>query len=340
MESSVNDNNHKWMILATVSIGTALGRLGQTVVDLATPHIITDFSVTVSDASWVATAYILANAVIVPVWAKIGGSMGYKKIYIIGLTIFIISSFAAGIAWDLNSMIVCRILQGIAGATSYPTSMALIANAFSDKNERARAFGLWSAIFSASSILGVIAGGPLIDALGWRSIFFINIPIGIVGLIMASAFIPESTRKESNVSFDWWGAITFVIAVSSLVIVLNRGSNWGWTASSSITCYVTMLVFAFIFYLVERRHSDPIVNLKFFGNWVLMNTLFDNFVVFLGLIGSLFVIPVFAQGVLGYDTTQSGVLFIPVFIGIFVGTAIGNSLSGRVQAKYIIATST
>ena len=204
-------NNLRWWILFTVIIGTFLGRLDQTIVNLALPKIIDEFSLTVSSAGWIATAYILANAVFVPIWGKLGDTIGRKKVYIIGFTVFILGSVLAGFAWNLQSMIVFRIIQAIAGSADYPTAMAIIAVTFSEGKERAQALGFWSASFAAATVFGPLLGGPLIDNFGWRSVFFVNLPIGIIGTLMALRFINESRSETKTTHFDWWGAATLGI---------------------------------------------------------------------------------------------------------------------------------
>jgi len=226
-ETNTKKDNSKWLILATLMVGTFLGRLDQTIVGLALPKIITDFSITVSAAGWIATAYILANAVFVPVWGKLGDTVGRKKVYLLGFAIFIVGSALAGASWNLGSMLIFRVIQAIASSADYPTAMAIIAFTFQNGRERAQALGIWSSVFAASAVVGPLVGGPLIDSLGWRWVFFINIPVGLIGLLMALAFVPESTGRQA-VKFDWWGALTLGAALSSLVLVLDKGLDWGW----------------------------------------------------------------------------------------------------------------
>ena len=332
--------NFKWLVLLTVVIGTFLGRRDQTIVNLALPKIITDFRITVTSASWIATAYILANAVFVPIWGKLGDTIGRKKVYIWGFGIFIFGSALAGFAWDLNSMIVFRIIQAIASSADYPTAMAILAVTFSHGKERAQALGLWSVSFAAASVFGPLIGGPMIDIFGWRSIFLLNIPIGIVGIVMALIFIRESVSEHKTVHFDWWGAITLGSALSSLVLVLDQGSIWGWVSLSSVICYIATIIFTTIFILIEAGADEPIVDLKFFKNSVFVNTIVNNFVVFMALMGAVFLIPIFCQTYLGYDATKTGYIFIPMAFFMVISSAIGGSLTGKLKPKYIIFAST
>lgn len=337
---TIHKDNLKWWVLVTVIIGTFLGRLDQTIVNLALPKIIVDFQITVAAAGWIATAYILANAVFVPVWGKLGDTIGRKKVYILGFSIFIFGSILAGFAWNLPSMIVFRIIQAIAGSADYPTAMAIIAVTFKAGKERAQALGIWSASFAAAVVFGPLIGGPLIDTFGWRSVFLINLPIGIIGLVMALIFVNESKSEKKNVSFDWFGAITLGLTLSSLVLVLDQGMSWGWTASYSMACYGAILIFGAIFYFVEKNHKEPIVDFKFFKNRVFVGTLINNFIVFMGMMGGVFLIPVFAQTFLGYSATQSGYLFIPMAFFMMLSAQIGGRLVGKVKFHHVIFIST
>lgn len=339
-EKPVGAGTSRWLILFTVIVGTFLGRLDQTIVNLALPKIIDNFAITVSAAGWIGTAYILANAVFVPIWGKLGDTIGRKKVYIVGFGLFIVGSVLAGFAWNLSSMLVFRVIQAIASSADYPTAMAIIAVTFTTPRERAQALGIWSTAFGASAVLGPLIGGPLIDIFGWRSIFLLNLPVGLIGMFMAIEFIQESKIPNKKPKFDWWGAITLGTALGALVLVLDKGSDWGWFSLASLISYVTALVFGVLFYFIEQRHPEPIVNLKFFKNPTFVNTLLNNFIVFMGLMGSVFLVPIFAQTYLGFTATQSGLLFIPMALGLMVAAPFGGSLIGRANPAYVIALST
>ena len=339
-EKPIKKNNLRWWILLTVIVGTFLGRLDQTIVNLALPKIINDFKITTSSAGWIATAYILANAIFVPIWGKLGDTIGRKKVYILGFTIFIFGSVLAGLSWNLSSMIVFRVIQAIAGSADYPTAMAILAVTFKEGKERAQALGIWSSAFAAASVFGPLLGGPLIDNFGWRSVFLINLPVGIIGLLMAMRFINESRSEKVSNFFDWWGAITLGSALSALVLVLDKGTDWGWLSLSSIICYVIIVVFTKIFIEIEKKVPEPIVDLKFFKIPAFIHTLINNFIVFMGMMGSIFLLPIFAQTFLGYTATESGYLFMPMAFMMVLASPIGGSFTGKVESRYIIAIST
>lgn len=333
-------NNLRWWILLTVIIGTFLGRLDQTIVNLALPKMINTFNISVSSAGWIATAYILANAVFVPIWGKLGDTLGRKKVYIIGFAVFILGSILAGFAWDLKSMIFFRIIQAVASSADYPTAMAILAVTFKEGKERAQALGLWSASFAAATVFGPLLGGPLIDNFGWRSVFFINLPIGIIGILMALRFINESRSAIKTTHFDWWGAITLGTVLSSLVLVLDKGSSWGWLSIESFICYLLIIVFTYLFIKIESHEKEPIVDLKFFKIPAFVNTLTNNFIIFMGMMGGVFLLPIFAQTFLGYNATETGYLFMPMAAAMMIASPLGGALSGKIQSKYIIFIST
>jgi DHA2 family multidrug resistance protein len=333
-------NNLRWWILLTVIVGTFLGRLDQTIVNLALPNIISDFRISVSAAGWIATAYILANAIFVPIWGKLGDTIGRKKVYIIGFSVFIIGSVLAGFAWNLSSMIVFRVIQAIAGSADYPTAMAILAVTFKEGKERAQALGIWSSSFAAASVFGPLLGGPLIDYFGWRSVFLINLPVGILGLLMAMRFINESRSEVKSTFFDWWGALSLGGMLSALVLVLDKGAEWGWLSASSLTCYFLIVVLCGLFIRIEQRVPEPIVDLRFFKIPAFVNTLLNNFVVFMGLMGGLFLLPVFAQTFLGFNATQTGYLFMPMAAALMLGAPVGGALTGKVPTRIVIFAST
>ncbi len=330
----------RWLVLLTVIVGTFMGRLDGTIVNLAMPKMIDDFGITVSAAGWIATAYILANAVFVPIWGKLGDTVGRKKIYMLGFAGFIVGSVLAAFAWNFQSMVVFRVIQAVAGSADYPTAMAILAVTFREPKERAQAMGFWSSSFAAAAVFGPLIGGPLVDAFGWRSIFIINLPVGLVGLYLASRYIKESVSDRRALQFDLAGALALGAALASLVLVLDKGNDWEWLSGRSIACYLVTAMFAALFVAIERRAKEPIIDLRMFRIPVFVDTMLNNFVVFMGMMGSMFLLPVFAQVFLGYNATETGVLFMPMAAAMMFASPLGGALIGRVEPRYVLFAST
>lgn len=329
---------HQWLILITVMIASFLGRLDGTIVNLALPHIIKDFGITIAQASWIATAYIIANAIFVPIFGKLGDMIGRKRLYLLGIIGFTLTSMLAGLSFNLPSMVFFRVLQAITVSIDYPIALSIIAYTFEDRAQRAQAMGLWSAIFAGAAVFGPLLGGPLIDNFSWRSVFYINIPFGILGTWMAIKYIHEPARKIRGLAnFDILGALLLGTALGALVLVLDQGRDWGWTSFNSILSYAIIIVATIWFIIVENRQKDPVVDLKFFKIPTFTAAIITSFISFLGMIGGIFLIPLFVQNFLGYSTTKTGYLFIPMAFALMAAAPIGAKLSAKIQPRFLTA---
>ena len=328
---------HEWMILFTVMIASFLGRLDGTVVNLALPKMISDFGITVSQASWISTAYIIANAIFVPIFGKLGDLIGRKPLYLFGIIGFIISSIFAGLSANLSQMIIFRIIQAITVSIDYPLALSIIAYTFDDKQKRAQAMGLWSAVFGVAAVFGPLLGGPLIDNFSWRSVFYINVPIGIIGALMAWKYIEEPVQKIRGIkNFDIWGSLLLGLSLGTLVLVLDQGQTWGWFSTQSVLSYVITIVSMITFILVEQRQKEPVVDLKFFKIPAFSVSLIVSFITFMGFIGGIFLLPIFVQGYLGYSVTKTGYLFLPMAAGMMIAAQFGARASVKYQPKYVV----
>ncbi|MGI8419710.1 MAG: DHA2 family efflux MFS transporter permease subunit [Candidatus Levyibacteriota bacterium] len=328
----------QWAILWTLMISSFLGRLDGSIVNLALPKIIQDFGISVTQASYIATAYIIANAVFVPVFGKLGDLIGRKPLYLFGIVGFVISSILAGLSFNLSSLLVFRVLQAITVSIDYPIALSIIAFEFTDPKQRVQAQGIWSSIFAASIVFGPLIGGPLTDIFGWRSVFYINVPIGIVGTLMAIRYIREPVANIKGIKhFDILGSILLAISLGVGVLVLDQGQIWGWGDFKSIISYLVSLGAMVMFILVEQKEKEPVVNLEFFKILPFTVSNLASFISFMGLFGGLFLIPIFAQNILGYSTTTAGFLFIPMAVAIMVGSQVGVRLYGRFPMRYFVS---
>jgi DHA2 family multidrug resistance protein len=329
--------SHEWIILFTVMIASFLGRLDGTVVNLALPKMISDFGITVSQASWISTAYIIANAIFVPIFGKLGDLIGRKPLYLFGIIGFVIASIFAGLSANLPQMVIFRILQAVTVSIDYPLALSIIAYTFQDRQKRAQAMGLWSAVFGVAAVFGPLLGGPLIDNFSWRAVFYINVPIGILGAFMAWKYIKEPVKKIKGIKdFDIWGSLLLGSALGTLVLVLDQGQTWGWFSMTSLVAYAVTVISFVLFILVEQRQKEPVVDLKFFKIPEFAISLLVSFITFMGMIGGLFLLPIFVQSYMGYDVTKTGYLFLPMAAGMMIGAQSGARLSARFTPKYVV----
>ena len=328
----------QWAVLGTLMISSFLGRLDGTIVNLALPKIIQDFGITVTEASYVATAYILANAIFVPVFGKLGDLIGRKPLYLFGIIGFVISSMLAGLSWNLPSLLIFRVIQAITVSIDYPIALSIIAYEFTDRQQRLQAQGIWSSIFAASIVVGPLLGGPLTDIFGWRSVFYVNVPLGAIGTFMAIRFITEPVEKIKGIkNFDVLGAFLLAITLGTTVLFLDQGQTWGWSSNSSIISYIISIVSLLLFIYTEYHQKEPIVNLDFFKIVPFSVANIASFISFMGLSGGIFLLPIFAQNTLGYTTTESGLLFIPMAVAIMIGSQIGVRLSAIMSPRYFVS---
>lgn len=326
---------HPWLVLLTVMVGTLLIGLDRTVVNLAVPKVISDFGITVTAAAWIATAYIISNAVFVPVFGKLGDLFGNRVIYVWCFVGFIAVSVLAGLAWSFGALVFFRALQGLVGAAIYPTAMSLIAKSFEDPKERAQALGIWSSSFAVSAVIGPLLGGYLIDNFSWRMIFYINLPVGIAGLAMTLLFLPHD-RPEERGAFDWFGSILLAGAISAMVLVLDQGQSWGWLSAASLLCYAATVVFGYLTWWWEVRHTHPVINFTLFKNPVIVSVLAVSFISFGGMMGAMFLLPVFTQTFLGYDAIKTGLLFVPMGLTLPIVAPLGARLAHTWGPRYTV----
>ncbi|HVW82596.1 MAG TPA: DHA2 family efflux MFS transporter permease subunit [Candidatus Paceibacterota bacterium] len=325
-----------WLVLLTVMVGTLLIGLDRTVVNLAVPKIIGAFGISVSTAAWIATAYIITNAVFVPVFGKLGDLYGNRVIYVWSFIGFIAMSVLTGLAWSFGPLVIFRALQGLVGAAIYPTAMSLIAKSFVEPKARAQALGIWSSSFAVSAIIGPLLGGYLIDHFSWRMIFYINLPIGVLGLVMTLLWLPHDAPTERG-RFDWFGSLLLAGAITAMVLVLDQGQSWGWASAASLACYGATALFGGLTWLWETRHTHPIIDFKLFKNPTIVSVLAVSFISFGGMMGAMFLLPVFTQTFLGYDAIKTGLLFVPMGLTLPIFAPLGGWLAAKLHPRYTVS---
>ncbi len=318
------------MILITLALGTLLVGLDKTVVNLAVPRMILDFHTTISLIAWVSTVYLLANSIFIPVFGKLSDLYGARKVYIWGFSSFTVVSVITGFSWNLGSMIFLRAIQGLLGASVYPTAMALIAENFTDKEKRAEALGLWTSIIAGSVVIGPLIGGPLIDTFSWPAAFFVNAPIGLLALFMALKYLPKNEHVPKSKSFDYKGASAFSLMLVGVLLVLERGVEWGWTSPAVITIAILSCITFIIFVRLGRKNPHSFISFALLKNKVLLAVLLVSLVSYGTLFGFMYLFSLYAQNILHLNATKNGLLLLPLLITVSLMAPIG----GKMMKKY------
>lgn len=316
----------KVIIMLAVMSGLFLAALDQTIVGTALPKILSEFGA-LKELSWVVTAYLLTSTIAVPIAGKMSDLYGRRKLLMIGIVIFVAGSLLCGIVGNIEQLIAFRALQGIGGGILFANAFAVIGDLFSVR-ERGRWQGIIGAVFGLASLIGPLLGGYLTDAhsiLGvttsWRWAFLINVPVGIVAFTLIARYLPTIISKKDEV-VDYLGASLLAVCLGSLVIACSLGGtpDWDWNSPQIIGLFVASAVSLVGFIWAERRAADPIMPLRLFKNQVFALICFLMVLFGVGFFGAIIYIPTFAQQILHFSATNSGIILLPMVIGLTISS--------------------
>ncbi len=326
---------YKWLVLSNVMIGTFMAVLDSTIVNVSLPKIMASFGVTLDKVEWVMTAYLLVLAVMLPTSGWVADHFGYKRSYGIALFVFTLGSFLCGIAWDENALIFSRVIQGAGAGFLMPVGMAIITREF-PVEKRGIALGFWSIAAAASVSFGPLIGGYLIDNFSWHEIFFVNVPVGIIG-VFATIAIQREYKTEHVRSFDFTGFVSVTGFLTFLLLALTDGNaSWntgGWNSTFILSCFSLSGISLLVFLVAEFKVKHPLVELKLLKDFNFGITNIVLFVFGLGMFGTTFLMPLYLQDSLRYTPFQTGMVFLPT--GILQGAVapVAGILSDRVDAR-------
>jgi len=326
---------YKWFVLGNVMLGTFMAVLDSTIVNVSLPKIMSSFGVGLSTIQWVITAYMLAMAAMLPTSGWLADKFGYKKVYFWGLFLFTLGSLLCGLSDNETTLILSRIIQGLGAGMVQPLGMAIITREF-PLSQRGLALGFWSIASAASVSFGPLIGGYLVDNFSWQLIFDVNVPVGIIALILTviiqREFIHPNVRK-----FDYVGFISVIIFLPVLLYALSEGNaatnSAGWSAPYILFCFAVSGIALTVFLIQEFTTENPLLDLRLLKNhnFGLANAIMLVFG--MGMFGSTFLLPLYLQNSMGYTALQSGAVFLPVgIIQGFMSPLVGR-FSDKVNAK-------
>jgi DHA2 family multidrug resistance protein len=326
-----------WIVAVAVMSATFMEILDTTVVNVSLPHIAGDLSATIDESTWALTSYLVANAIVLPLAGWLANQFGRKRLLMLSVTGFTSASFLCGLAPSLPFLIAFRVIQGATGGALQPLSQAVLLEAFPPE-QRGKAMAFWGLGIVVAPIFGPVLGGWLTDAYSWRWVFYINIPVGIVALTMMQAFIfdpPYIGKRPGRV--DWAGIGLLALGIGALQIFLDKGQEDDWFASRLMTILIltsAVALAAFLFH--ELRVEHPVVDLRVFRLRTYATGVFLITMVGFVLYGSLVLLPILLQTLLGYPALQAGIALSPRGVGSFIAMPVVGAILGRVDARRLL----
>jgi EmrB/QacA subfamily drug resistance transporter len=319
-----------WVIFSGLMLGMLLASLDQTIVSTALPTIVADLG-GASHLSCVVTAYMLASTVTTQLWGKLGDLFGRKVLFLVAIAVFLVGSVLCGTAQDMVQLVVCRAVQGIGGGGLLVLSQAVIGDVVSPR-ERGKYQGAFGAVFGVSSVAGPLLGGFFVDNLSWRWVFYVNVPVGLVALVVLAAVLPRTT-VVGRPSIDVAGITLLGAAATCIVLVTSfAGSVWAWTSPQALGLIAAFVVSTVGFVAAERRAREPVLPLRLFSQRVFAMASVIGFVVGFAMFGAITYLPLFLQRVQGVSPTESGLRLLPLMAGLLLtsmGSGVVISRTGR-----------
>jgi len=326
-----------WIIAITVMLSTFMEVLDTTVVNVSLPHIAGSLSATVDEATWALTSYLVANAVVLPITGWLASFFGRKRLLIMAVSGFTVASFLCGLAPNLAMLILFRILQGACGGALQPISQAVLLESF-PRESRGKAMAFWGLGIVVAPMLGPVLGGWLTDSYSWRWVFYINVPVGIASLIMTELFIidPSYIRRVSQ-RIDYWGIGMLALGVAALQIVLDKGQEEDWFSSHWIASLAVISIVALAALVIYELHvGHPVLDLHVFRLRTYSTGVFLMGILGVVLYGSLVMLPIMLQTLLGYTALQAGMAMFPRGLGSFVTMPIVGAIMTRYDPRKLL----
>ncbi len=329
---------HPWLEAMAVMAGTFMVVLDTTVVNVSLPSIAGNLSASIEEATWALTSYLAANAIILPMTGWLGNYFGRKRLLLISVAGFTLTSALCGLAPSLPFLVVCRIIQGATGGVMQPISQSVLLEAFPPA-ERGKAMGFWGIGIIVAPILGPVLGGWLTDNYTWRWVFLINIPIGLAALVMISRFIFDPAYiKRSSSRIDYWGLSLLTIGIAALQIGLDKGQQEDWFSSNLITFLIVVGVAGLLILVIHEMTAEaPILDLRVFRDRTFATGVFLVTVMGFILFGSLVLVPVMLQTLLRYPPLQAGWAMAPRGLGSLVSMPLVGLFISKVDPRKVLA---
>jgi len=333
----VGTARHKWLALALLATVQFMVVLDIAIVNVALPSIKIDLGFSQENLQWVISAYALVFGGFLLLGGRAADLLGRRRIFIAGLVIFSLASLLAGLAWSEGSLIGARALQGFGAAIIAPAALSMVSTTFTEGRERNIALGVWGAVGGFGGAAGVLLGGILTDGLSWEWIFFVNIPVGVVALVLTPLLLTES-RDATVKSFDVPGAVLVTGGLSLFVYAITQGGQDGWLAGKTVASFAAALVLLVGFVAWERRHPEPLMRFGILQTRTVSGANVSGFILGTALFSMFLMLTLYMQQVLGYSALKAGVAYLAVALSAIVWSAVAAQLVTRVGVKPVLVT--
>ena len=331
----ITESNRRWWVLGTLSFSLFMIVLDNSVVSLALPSIGRGLNTSLSQLEWVVNAYSLVFAVFLLTAGKLADFVGRRLIFTIGLVVFTASSLACALASSGGALIGARAVQGIGAAFMLPATLSIISAIFPAK-ERGMAIGIWAGVSGAGLAIGPLVGGIILRVASWPWIFYINVPVGIAGVIATLLLVPESRDMSKDQRLDVAGLVTSGIAIFAVNYGLIEANNYGWTSARILLSFVASAVALVLFVVIERRSRRPMLDLSLFRNPTFAGANLSGMLLFVSVFGYIIFLSIFLQSVLGYSVLQAGGTFLVTTLAIMATAPISGILSDKFGSRWLV----
>jgi EmrB/QacA subfamily drug resistance transporter len=322
-----------WIVLVLVCLAQFMVILDATIVNVALPSIQRDLGLDEANLQWIVNAYTLVFGGFLLLGGRAGDLIGRKRLFLIGLVIFTVASLLNGLAVNSEMLIGSRALQGLGAALISPAALSIISTTFSEGVERARALGVWAAIAIGGSAVGLILGGVLTQSFSWPWIFYVNVPVGIIGFVLALRLIPESRNEQAESRYDVAGAVTVTGGLMALVYAIVKAATDGWTSATTIGFFGLAAALLVSFVLIELRSAAPLVRLSIFRTRSLTTANIVMFLAASGMFAMFFFNTLYIQRVLGFGPLTAGLAFLPFTAGIMVSAGLASQFTPKIGVR-------
>ncbi|HEX5191576.1 MAG TPA: MFS transporter [Solirubrobacteraceae bacterium] len=324
-----------WLVLVIACLAQFMVVLDITVVNIALPSVQRGLHFSSANLQWVVNGYTLIFGGFLLLGGRAADLLGRKRLFVAGVVLFSAASLLNGLAQSSGMLIVGRGLQGLGGALVSPAALAIITTTFTDASERTKALGIWSAIAASGSAVGLLLGGALTDLASWRWVFFVNVPVGIVTVLLALRYIAESRLENVRRSYDLGGAVTVTGGLVVIVYAIVKAQSFGWGSPRTLGLFAAGVALLAAFYAIERRAEAPLMRLSIFRVRSLAVGDAALLLIASGMFGMFYFASLYVQDVLGYSPLKAGLAFLPVTAGIMIGAAAAQQLIKRFGVRNV-----